>query len=326
MWTAKASGSVISASKVSATNFELQTNLVSCTTVMTCGYAGSDTSNITSPIICSPPESKLFGDVKIVNGTPHPGPTGVRGRLYDIGKLCEAKIIDKIDRAWVAFLDCDGCPLAAKLTNLQGSNPQAILIYNYTSCILPTSPGAVLTSTILDVNLSTSSPTSLTQSATVTHIPASAPNQASDPETENPAEGSDNPNRGGDIDQRNPEESNNSDNPGNDDPGRINSNSKQDIQHIQTDDVLHDTQILKEIVHSRITFVERMEQLQKSHLTRRANRPDNMDVSIHFSTTIAIAEQGTVDYLFQMLLEPASLAAIPAAIKSLNTNVRSSQL
>ncbi|KAG0042669.1 hypothetical protein BGZ83_000198 [Gryganskiella cystojenkinii] len=135
-----ASGSVISANKASLTNFELQTNLVTCGSSEGSATPAppADAASAMSVAVCSPPESKLFGNVKIVNGTPHPGPTGVRGRLYDVGTLCDAKVADKIDRAWVAFLDCSGsCTLATKLANLESSNPQAILIYNQTSCIFP---------------------------------------------------------------------------------------------------------------------------------------------------------------------------------------------
>lgn len=63
--------SVISASKASSTNFELQTNIVSC------GTENSDGGSTTAAV-CTQPESKLFSNIKVVNGTPHPGPTGVR--------------------------------------------------------------------------------------------------------------------------------------------------------------------------------------------------------------------------------------------------------
>ncbi|KAG9063911.1 hypothetical protein KI688_004025 [Linnemannia hyalina] len=64
---------------------------------------------------------------------------GLQGRLYDVGTLCTEKVSDKIDRAWVAFLDCGGgCSLATKLANLQGSNPQAVLIYNQAACTVNT--------------------------------------------------------------------------------------------------------------------------------------------------------------------------------------------
>lgn len=87
--SAIASGSVISASKASSTEFELQTNLVTCGTQETAptappsegsAAAGSAAAAVTTMgvAVCSPPESKLFGNVQIVNGTPHPGPTGVR--------------------------------------------------------------------------------------------------------------------------------------------------------------------------------------------------------------------------------------------------------
>ncbi|KAF9141641.1 hypothetical protein BG015_001216, partial [Linnemannia schmuckeri] len=121
--------------------FELQTNLVSC------GGNNSATNNAggsTAPIaVCAPPESKLFNNVRVVNGTPQPGSTGVRGRLYDVGNLCTEKVSDKIDRAWIAFLDCSGgCSLATKLANLQGSNPQAVLIYNQAACTVNAPPAA----------------------------------------------------------------------------------------------------------------------------------------------------------------------------------------
>ncbi|KAF9331962.1 hypothetical protein BGZ91_011890 [Linnemannia elongata] len=117
--------------------FELQTNLVSCGGDSS---ANTNAGGSTAPVaVCAPPESKLFNNVRVVNGTPRPGSTGVRGRLYDVGTLCTEKVSEKIDRAWIAFLDCGGgCPLATKLANLQGSNPQAVLIYNQAACTVNT--------------------------------------------------------------------------------------------------------------------------------------------------------------------------------------------
>ncbi|KAF9114294.1 hypothetical protein BGW39_003403, partial [Mortierella sp. 14UC] len=64
-----------------AGTFELQTNLISCggdssskaATAPAGGAGGS------APVtVCSPSESKLFNNVRVVNGTPQPGSTGVR--------------------------------------------------------------------------------------------------------------------------------------------------------------------------------------------------------------------------------------------------------
>ncbi|KAG0064629.1 hypothetical protein BGZ89_008970 [Linnemannia elongata] len=120
-----------------SSSFELQTNLVSCGGDSS---ANTNAGGSTAPVaVCAPPESKLFNNVRVVNGTPRPGSTGVRGRLYDVGTLCTEKVSEKIDRAWIAFLDCGGgCPLATKLANLQGSNPQAVLIYNQAACTVNT--------------------------------------------------------------------------------------------------------------------------------------------------------------------------------------------
>ncbi|KAF9582634.1 hypothetical protein BGW38_010949 [Lunasporangiospora selenospora] len=119
-----------------ATTFELQSNVVSCGVSTTAGSTDENMVATSSVTVCSPPESKLFGGIQILEGSPHPGSTGVRGRLYDVGKLCDTKITDKISRAWIAFLDCSGCPLATKLTNLENSNPQAILLYNQSASLL----------------------------------------------------------------------------------------------------------------------------------------------------------------------------------------------
>ncbi|KAF9931943.1 hypothetical protein FBU30_009238 [Linnemannia zychae] len=133
--------------------------------------------------VCSPPESKLFNNVRVLSGTPLPGSTGVRGRLYDVGTLCTEKVSDKIDRAWIAFLDCGGgCPLSTKLTNLQGSNPQAVLIYNQAACILnspsPTDPSLLPVATAsapvaASPTLATAPPTQAT--AAPATPPASSP-------------------------------------------------------------------------------------------------------------------------------------------------------
>ncbi|KAF9114221.1 hypothetical protein BGX27_011423 [Mortierella sp. AM989] len=79
-WAVHVSDSMIIANKVSATNFELQMNQVSCTAGMASGDTESDATSTASAIICSPPESKLFGDARIVNGTPSPGSAGARVR------------------------------------------------------------------------------------------------------------------------------------------------------------------------------------------------------------------------------------------------------
>ncbi|KAF9907934.1 hypothetical protein EC991_010373 [Linnemannia zychae] len=131
---------LISSTATATGAFELQTNLVSCGGDSSNNAAAAPAAGSVPVAVCSPPESKLFNNVRVVNGTPQPGSTGVRGRLYDVGTLCTEKVADKIDRAWIAFLDCGGgCPLSTKLANLQGSNPQAVLIYNQAACTVDSS-------------------------------------------------------------------------------------------------------------------------------------------------------------------------------------------
>lgn len=78
---------------------------------------------------------------------------------------------EKIDRAWIAFLDCGGgCPLATKLANLQRSNPQAVLIYNPAACnvnIPSTQPAAPATGSTI--------PTAPTPVASSVPVPAAPP-------------------------------------------------------------------------------------------------------------------------------------------------------
>ncbi|KAF9143848.1 hypothetical protein BGX30_014600 [Mortierella sp. GBA39] len=154
--------------------FELQTNLVSCGGDSS---ANTNAGGSTTPVaVCAPPESKLFNNVRVVNGTPQPGSTGVRGRLYDVGTLCAEKVSDKIDRAWVAFLDCGGgCSLATKLANLQESNPQAVLIYNQAACT---------------VNTPSTQPTEPAGGSTIptapTPVASPVPTSAAPPETDAP--------------------------------------------------------------------------------------------------------------------------------------------
>ncbi|KAF9988951.1 hypothetical protein BGZ75_008132 [Mortierella antarctica] len=320
---------VLGNSKGPMTTFELQTNLVSC------GTEAAPPAAASSIAVCSPPESKLFGNVKIVSGTPHPGSTGVRGRLYDVGKLCDAKVADKIDRAWIAFLDCDGCALSTKLANLQSSNPQAILIYNQTSCVFPSPPPAPA-----------GAPGASPLPATTTTSPGSAPprsdaaspsapppppppalssspalittTQVPNPASTPPAD-SNNNNGGGQHDTGDGDDSGHQPDDGGskDDPGEgddENKASPQLIRRVQ-DDAPAPKRLLPWLLLARRRDDDKI-------VARTAEAVDPSESVIKYGTTVAMAEQVTIDYLFQVLLGPASFAPLPAALRPLKTIVR----
>ncbi|KAG0294642.1 hypothetical protein BGZ96_000755 [Linnemannia gamsii] len=166
--------------------FELQSNLVSCGGDSANNNAAGEGGSTAPVAVCSPPESKLFNNVRVVNGTPHPGSTGVRGRLYDVGNLCTEKISEKIDRAWIAFLDCGGgCTLSTKLANLQGSNPQAVLIYNQAACTVnsSTSPATAPTPTTGEQSSSQAPPAADASTTSVTTAPTPTQDAPAAPET-----------------------------------------------------------------------------------------------------------------------------------------------
>ncbi|KAF9961906.1 hypothetical protein BGZ72_001013 [Mortierella alpina] len=307
---------VLGNSKGPMTNFELQTNLVSCGTEAAPAAASSIA-------VCSPPESKLFGNVKIVSGTPHPGSTGVRGRLYDVGKLCDAKVAEKIDRAWIAFLDCDGCALATKLANLQSSNPQAILIYNQTSCVFPgpppapagaptssmpaaTSPGsAPARSDAASPSAPPPAPTSTLTTTTTTQDPA--------PASTPPADNNNNNNNGGQPDSGDDDESMHHKEPDDggskEDPGEGDDENKESLQLIRRS---------QDIATQKRTPL--MLLLRRDEIVART-AVDPAESVIKYGTAVAMAEQVTIDYLFQILMGPASFAPLPAALRSLKTVV-----
>ncbi|CAO3564314.1 unnamed protein product [Mortierella alpina] len=300
---------VLGNSKGPMTNFELQTNLVSCGTEASPAAASSIA-------VCSPPESKLFGNIKIVTGTPHPGSTGVRGRLYDVGKLCDAKVADKIDRAWIAFLDCDGCALSTKLANLESSNPQAILIYNQTSCVFPSPPpGAAplpaMTSSGSAPPRSNApapsapppAPASTLTPITTSQIPAPASTPPADSTSGGQYDGGDGDNSGHHAD---PEDGGSQE-----DPDEGEDSSKASLQLIRR-------------AQEAMVPQKRTVPLLLVRRDEAAAQPavDPSESVIEYATTVAMAEQVTIDYLFQLLLGPASFAPLPAALRSLKTIVR----
>ncbi|KAF9276633.1 hypothetical protein BGZ68_009876 [Mortierella alpina] len=297
---------VLGNSKGPMTNFELQTNLVSC------GTEAAPTA-ASAIAVCSPPESKLFRNVKIVSGTPHPGSTGVRGRLYDVGKLCDAKVAEKIDRAWIAFLDCDGCALATKLANLQSSNPQAILIYNQTSCVFPGPPPAPASAPAAPLPATTSAgsappappaPTSAITTTTTTQVPvpASTPPADSNNSSGDPKDGGDGDDSGHHAD---PDDSGSKEDPSEGDDE--NKASLQLIRKVQA--AAAQKMTLPRLLFRRDAIVAR-------------TAVDPSESVIKYTTTVAMAEQVTIDYLFQILLGPASFAPLPTALRSLKTIVR----
>ncbi|KAF9570851.1 hypothetical protein EC968_001339 [Mortierella alpina] len=301
---------VLGNSKGPMTTFELQTNLVSC------GTEAAPAAAASAIAVCSPPESKLFGNIKIVSGTPHPGSTGVRGRLYDVGKLCDSKVAEKIDRAWIAFLDCDGCALATKLANLQSSNPQAILIYNQTSCVFPSPPPAPArapgapqpaTSSSSSSPVSTPPPAS-TSVFTTTTTTTQVPTPASTPPADSNNEGHNDSGDGDDAKHHaDPDDGGSKEDPGEggDDENKA---SLRLIRKVQ--DTTGQKRTLLQLLFRRDETV-----------ARTATVVDPSESVIKYGTAVAMAEQVTIDYLFQILLGPASYAPLPAALRSLKTLV-----
>ncbi|KAG0266101.1 Dcp1p-Dcp2p decapping enzyme complex alpha subunit [Mortierella polycephala] len=320
---------MVSANKVPSTNFELQTTLVSCgadsTAKSTASKVNGGDSSISasSVAVCSQPESKLFGNIKVVNGTPYPEAMGVRGRLYDVGTLCNVKVMEKIDRAWVAFLDCSGCPLMTKLANLQNSNPQAVLIYNQTSCVFPsplaptasTAPVASTgpaTSTVPAAPDASTAPVETTTNApiaTPTHSAEEIPGGPSDSENNGNTDNGDNT-----PSEMTPEDEGNKETPGSiedGDRGEDGDEGEYSLQQAQG-------------IHARARSIIESDPTHPA-LIRRDSQPlatiNPADALIKFPVTVATAEQATIDYLFRVLLGPASLAPVPAALSSLKTIV-----
>ncbi|KAG0242518.1 hypothetical protein BGX31_000225 [Mortierella sp. GBA43] len=314
--------------------FELQTTLVSCSTGVAPGdttgsSAGNDdTKSSTAGVaVCDPPESKLFGNVKVLDGTPRPGSTGIRGRLYDVGELCDKKITDKVDRAWIAFLDCAGCTLAVKLGNLLSSNPQAILIYNQTLCAFPapsehvsssSSSGPISTSALSVTTTATghdpavSPSTTTTTAATLTAAPTPLPDQDSGDKGQDHDDNGDSKNGNGDQD--------NNGSSGQDDGGSedIDSNGS---HRKGSNDFGPNPRPLPHLTSSTNSRMNRRDsRITLDSATRRmAKEMDPAQSLVNSETTIAMAEQGTVDYLFQILLGPASISPTPGFLSELKT-------
>ncbi|KAF9301464.1 hypothetical protein BGZ74_006696 [Mortierella antarctica] len=325
--------SVISPSKASATNFELQTNIVSC---------GTKSEGSTAAAVCTQPESKLFSNIKVVNGTPRPGPTGVRGRLYDVGTLCEDKVEQKIDRAWVAFLDCSGCPLSTKLANLQNSNPQAILLYNQVACVFPVpvvAPRAPEGSSSAAPPQASTAPVSPPQASAApvsppeeSVAPVSPPEESAAPvappeasaapvappqasvapapavPAPAPVETPSEPHQGGSEGDKGT-------------PGNGGDGSGEGVE----EQLKHPKRALRTLPRRQL-----LERIEKSlELVKRGHHISTASLEepyIKSSTTIAMAEQVTIDYLFQVLEGAASSAPLPGALKSIKTVHHSSTI
>ncbi|KAF9182866.1 Dcp1p-Dcp2p decapping enzyme complex alpha subunit [Haplosporangium sp. Z 767] len=339
---------MVSANKVPSTNFELQITLVSCGADLTAENTTSkvnigDSSTSTSSVaVCSPPESNLFGNIKIVKGTPYPGAMG--GRLYDVGTLCDVKVMEKIDSAWIAFLDCSGCPLITKLANLQNSNPQAVLIYNQTSCVYP-SPLTPTTSTALVASAVPAAATipeapeaSTAPAATITNAPIAASTHSAD---EIPGESSDSEDNGSadngdntlpEMALEDEDDKENSDTIEDDDRGDDADNGRDSIKQAQG--IHAGAEPLLSIDHEKVRTLRPRQhpkpiiENDSTHpaLIRHNSQPpatiDPADAFIEFPATVATAEQATIDFLFRVLLGPAALAPVPAALNSLKTIVR----
>ncbi|KAF9415030.1 hypothetical protein BGZ94_000207, partial [Podila epigama] len=314
-----ATASVISASKASTTDFELQTNLISCGTENVAANADSSTN----PAVCTKPESKLFSHIKVLNGTPHPGPTGVRGRLYDVGTLCTDKVAEKIDRAWIAFLDCSGCPLSTKMANLHASNPQAVLIYNQAACIYPApatvppapaSPPPAPAPASPPPAASPAAPPAATPAVPSSNAPVVVTTtQAAAPGAtpSEPSKGDNSGDKGGEGEGESEDDEDHVKHP----------IAKRALRHFPRD------QLVKHI--AMISALEkRGGDTNASHQKGKDNQqhqqaiaPTNTAEPYYESgTTIALAEQVTIDYLFQILQGPASNAPLPGALKSIKVH------
>ncbi|KAG0320867.1 hypothetical protein BGZ99_004284 [Dissophora globulifera] len=327
-----------SASKASAATFELHTSLVSCSSSNNT-TAGS--GNTTAVAVCSPGESKLLSNVQVVTGTPAPGSAGLTGRLYDVGKMCNETVTDKVDRAWIAFLDCDGCPLVTKLANLQASNPQAVLIYNQTACIFPSllpqppstsaAPSSVTTTATVTAPLPATTTTQAAPSDGTAPAPAASPAPAapSDGTAPAPAAPSDgaapapsppaqqNPTPPGDNSDGNKSGSDQGGSDDNDDT------ESQSMKHSRDDSDDNDDTESQSVKHNRASVVRRDVLRKTTHgFDPKATLAgaDPTDATIQSATTIAMMlDQSAIDSLFQLLQGPASLAPWPAALNSLHT-------
>lgn len=213
--------------------------------------------------------------------------------MYDVGTLCQNNVSEKIDRAWVAFLDCSGCPISTKLANLQNSNPQAILLYNQTACVFPAPVALPAPETSSVMTPPQATPVAPTPAAPATSAPAVTTIQPATPvatpsvpshDGGNDGEDKEGPGDGGDED----------------DEERV----KHPERELRT---LPRRQLLGRIAPG---LVKRVHHISTSSYE---------EPYIESSTTIAMAEQVTIDYLFQVLQGPASNAPLPGALKSIKT-------
>ncbi|KAK3809951.1 MAG: hypothetical protein J3Q66DRAFT_443547 [Benniella sp.] len=266
-------------------------------------------SSTAAVAVCAPPKSTVFGNIKIMDGSPRPGSTGVRGRLYDIGSLCDKRTTDKVDRAWFAFLDYAGCPLAIKLANLLGSNPQALLIYNQTLCSFP-DPYIQAHPTSNPVSTATlSSATSIGQDpiTRTTDAPIITPTPPSD-------QGAGDDRRGQDGKDDGDGGGSDHDNQGDPDKGDGEAEGAgiRNSRGSHAGNGAYASKVVRPIVQRISNGLHRRNDrdiLGSNTSSRAGGDPGN--AFINAGTTVAMADQVTMDYLFQMLLGPASYSAMP---------------
>ncbi|KAF9973291.1 hypothetical protein BGZ73_003462 [Actinomortierella ambigua] len=338
--------------------FELQANVVSCGVEIPDG----STLNSEPSRLCSSSESKLFGNIAILDGTPHPGMTG--GRLFDVGTLCSEKVTEKIDRAWIAFLDCSGCPLATKMANLAHTNPQAVLLYNQSACIFSSKSHP---KNAPPVSSTSSTPTPLPTPAKPSPSPQSPPPPLAAPDTESepkvgddqkppqspdadplPADGKPPAPDPSPIDDTPPatdpspalgtSPADNAPPAADSEPSRPNEDekmSKDKHSHSEKEDPEDDED--NDEGHSdkkRRHLFSRTDAPQKKtgvslngdggnvdSSSRSAGAASSTHSNVFFDSliTLAMADKVTVEYLFKILLGPASSAPLPTALSSLKT-------
>ncbi|KAG0258128.1 E3 ubiquitin-protein ligase Zswim2 [Actinomortierella ambigua] len=350
--------------------YELQANVVSCGLDPAGGGGGA--SNSESGRLCTSPESKLFGNIVIVEGTPHPGTTGVRGRLYDVGTLCNVKLTEKIDRAWIAFMDCGGCPLATKMANLARTNPQAVLLYNQSNCIFSNkspsenTPSSTVSSTApasatssstpapppasTSASTSASAPTSTLASTsalapTSTPAPASTPASTPAPAPSAPSQATPTPSpppkpepAGGDDQKKPPappaaDPENPKDNPSSDepkDPPKGDDDGSNEKDDPDDDDEEEDDDSADK--RRRRSLYARADSPQKKTGVslngdgastagngHSAGTAAAIPTNVFFDSviTLAMADQVVIDYLFKVLLGPASSSPLPEALSAI---------
>ncbi|KAG0239766.1 hypothetical protein BGW41_007481 [Actinomortierella wolfii] len=312
--------------------FELQANVVSCGA----DPSGGSSSNSEPHTLCTSPESKLFSNIVFIEGTPNPGATGVRGRLYDVGTLCDAKITGKIDRAWIAFLDCVGCPLATKMANLEHTNPQAVLLYNQSQCDF--TRASPLTHSTPSAAPGTSLPLAPDSTATPAAPPASDPAQKTSPP----------PQPSGSDQETSPPSSPQTEEPAQSHP----SEGGFPEDHHEPDKNEEDDKSAKPLSRRRLpqflyshaprapSQTHGSAHGQSSSNANSSNTYTNTSINISSSSnkdnslsstmaslppffestiTVAMADQVAVNYLFKVLLGPASTAPLPAALSALKT-------